>query len=155
MKIDNKQYKWLKLLYRCSELRMIRLNKHELRILDDCINHEEYNTYSQSVLNDLRGRYKISDLNQMLVYHKSRWGKFTASAPTGFSGSIPWRADSGIHPPYNQYYIRNPKLSGKVIVTSTPNSNGHSADWYMKQWEHFGQFPIEMKDLRPNSKQDE
>jgi hypothetical protein len=155
MKINDKQSKWLRLLHKCSELRMIKLDKHELLVLDDTINRKEYNTYTRPALNKLRARYILSDLNQMLIDHKSRWGKFTTGGSSfQYNSKMVIGTSSGIHPTHNQYYIRKPQRVGKPIVTGT-SGGGFNADWYQKQWQHFDQFPIEMKDLRPNSKKDE
>jgi hypothetical protein len=129
MKINDKQSKWLRLLHKCSELHMIKLDKHELLVLDDTINRKEYNTYTRPALNKLRARYILSDLNQMLIDHKSRWGKFT----TGGSS----------------FQYNSKMVIGKPIVTGT-SGGGFSADWYLKQWlsksKNFPEFLIPPKE---------
>ena len=159
MKLKDKQFKWLQLLYKCSELRMIRLDRNELRILDRVLNTNYYSfTYDQTTLNDLRGRYPLSTLKMFLDDHKRQnWGNYSAGVGNSmqYNGSMTIGVSSGVHPTHTQTYIRKPKNLGKPIITGTGGS-GFDTDWYKKQWEHFGQFPIEMKDLRPsNNKQDE
>lgn len=133
MKINDIQYKWLKLLYKCWELRMVRLDSDQLQILNRVINSRIYiETYDQVPLNSLRDTYKISDLTHMMGDHKSRWGKFTAGGSSfQYNSKMIIGTSSGIHPTHNQYYVRKP---GKVIVSGT---GGNGFDSFQNQWLHF------------------
>jgi hypothetical protein len=127
MKLQEKQFEWLRKLYKCSELHMIALNKSEHHVLDAVLHEKAYTTSHQTILNKLRDRYPIPMLRTLLKdYNKSGWIK--AQRPIG---QVTRTITTGVHSPTPQYYVRknrNGNTNPHGYVT------GGNSSWYMEQW---------------------
>lgn len=144
MKLKDKQFDWLSMLYECMELRMIQLDINEHRILDKVLNHKEYSIwFDRNILNNLRDRYPFSMLKEFLNGHEKQvWTNFHQASNNVYRSAF---KGSWIAVQKNRYGT----AFGKPIITSTGGGIDHINSFNDMWLKHDSS--IDTKNVRPNN----